>query len=134
MPGPEREQRASISRSIGRFFGEITKAVRTPADQPDTKQISRRTETEERDTPQGKVTLRRTIIEEVDLHRLPEPAPVDDAAAQPPTGDPETEQATGPGAGPEARPGGGPEAGPEARPGGGPEAGAGEEPPSARDR
>lgn len=77
--------RKSIMRSLGEFFGHIAHAVRTdpstPADRaggappdspgaPADRQVLRRTvEEEERETPRGKVTLRRTIIEEVDVPR-----------------------------------------------------------------
>lgn len=68
-------------RSLGEFFGHIAHAVRTDpakpaqaggADEaaPVDRQVVRRTvEEEERETARGKVTLRRTIIEEVDLPR-----------------------------------------------------------------
>ncbi len=56
----------SISRSLGEFFGHIYRGIRTdPSEQR--REVGRRTETETRETPRGKVTIRRTIIEEVDL-------------------------------------------------------------------
>lgn len=56
----------SIARSLGEFVGHIYKGFTTdPAKH--THQVSRKTESETRDTPSGKVTLRRTTIEEVDI-------------------------------------------------------------------
>jgi hypothetical protein len=79
-------------RSLGEFVGHIAHAIRTDPNKPGgteegagevgeksasgagepgeggERQLTRRTvEEEQRDTPQGKVTLRRTIIEEVEL-------------------------------------------------------------------
>lgn len=57
-------------RNLGRFVGEIGKAVkRDPAATPDarTVEVNRTTETEQRETERGTVTIRRTTIEEVEL-------------------------------------------------------------------
>lgn len=51
-------------RNLGRFFGELGKAVNANGDRR-TVEVHRSTETEQRDTEQGTVTLRRTTIEEV---------------------------------------------------------------------
>ncbi|MEO0631300.1 MAG: hypothetical protein AAFY46_11360 [Planctomycetota bacterium] len=54
-------------RSLGRFVGEIGKAVKGDPAAPKAVEVSRTTETETRDTADGTVTLRRTTIEEVEL-------------------------------------------------------------------
>lgn len=56
----------SLARSLGEFFGHIYKGI-TADTSEHKKRVNRRTETETRETPRGKVTIRRTIIEEVDL-------------------------------------------------------------------
>lgn len=53
-------------RSLGRFVGEIGKAVTSNAPK-DTVEVRRDTETETRQTDQGTVTIRRTTIEEIQL-------------------------------------------------------------------
>lgn len=53
-------------RSLGRFFGEIGRAVRSSPG-GSTAEVRRTVETEERDTPRGRVTLRRTTVEEIEL-------------------------------------------------------------------
>jgi hypothetical protein len=59
----------SLARSLGEFFGHIRAGVRAkPAsDEPKRREVSRSVEEETVDTPRGKVTLRRTVIEEIDL-------------------------------------------------------------------
>jgi hypothetical protein len=60
-------------RNLGEFFGHIARGIRTdpskPAHgKPAEKVVARETvEEETRETPQGPVVLRRTIIEEVQL-------------------------------------------------------------------
>ncbi len=81
--------RKTVMRSLGEFFGHIAHAVRTDPSKPareagvggvegadpgeavtvDRKEVRRTVEEEQRDTPRGKVTLRRTIIEEVEVPR-----------------------------------------------------------------
>jgi hypothetical protein len=60
MPSPGDKP---LMRSIGEFFGEVWKGVKTDPGQP---RIARRT-VEQRtvDTESGRVILRRTVIEEV---------------------------------------------------------------------
>jgi hypothetical protein len=77
----------SIFRSLGEFFGHVAHGVRTPVVRPPEsitpppaappeRQVVRRTvEEEERATPHGPVTLRRTIIEEVELPPGARPGP-----------------------------------------------------------
>ena len=66
----------TIARSLGEFFGHIWKGVKTDpkaitktGDGGVRVKVGERHEEEVRETPQGKVTIRRTIIEEVDLPR-----------------------------------------------------------------
>lgn len=54
----------TLMRSIGEFFGHVAKGVRTD---PTKKVVRKEVEVEERDTPEGKVVLRRTIVEEVEV-------------------------------------------------------------------
>ncbi len=64
-------KKESISRSLGKFTGEIWRALRAPASGTHTHEVKRTIETEERDTPAGKVTLRRTTIEEIEVEPTP---------------------------------------------------------------
>ena len=48
-------KKESISRSLGKFTGEIWRALRAPADGKQTHEVKRTVETEERDTPAGKI-------------------------------------------------------------------------------
>lgn len=65
------EPSKSIMRSLGEFFGHVAKGVKTdPAAsaQGSARQVVRQSvEEEQRDTPQGKVTIRRTTIEEIEV-------------------------------------------------------------------
>jgi hypothetical protein len=51
--------------SLGEFFGHVWRGITTDPHAPHV--VHRETQEEHRDTPQGKVVLRRTIIEEVVL-------------------------------------------------------------------
>lgn len=68
-------------RSLGEFFGHIAQGVRTDPRQSNRTVTRQTVEEEHRDTPQGRVTLRRTVIEEVEL-------PTSPPAHQPPGGPP----------------------------------------------
>ncbi len=68
-------------RSLGEFFGHIAQGVRTDPRQSHRTVTRQTVEEEHRDTPQGRVTLRRTVIEEVEIPTSP-PAP------EPPGGPP----------------------------------------------
>jgi len=61
----------SIMRSLGEFFGHVAKGVKTDpaaAPAPPARHMVRQSvEEEQRDTPQGKVTIRRTTIEEIEV-------------------------------------------------------------------
>lgn len=52
-------------RSLGEFFGHIVRGVKTPVSGEERHEVRRDVQEETRETPQGKVTLRRTTIEEV---------------------------------------------------------------------
>ena len=65
-------KKESISRSLGKFTGEIWRALKAPAGGPEKHEVKRTVETEERDTPEGKVTLRRTTIEEIEIEHKKE--------------------------------------------------------------
>jgi hypothetical protein len=63
----------SLMRSLGEFFGHIVKGVRTPVRTPPAphagrREVKREVAEETRETPTGKMTLRRTTIEEVEFH------------------------------------------------------------------
>lgn len=60
-------KKESLSRSLGKFTGEIWRALRSPAGGKQTHEVRRTVETEERETTAGKVTLRRTTIEEIEV-------------------------------------------------------------------
>lgn len=71
----------SIMRSLGEFVGHIVRGVKTPVETPVRHQVNRHVEEETRDTPAGKVTLRRTTIEEVEfLPDAPRTPPSSDAS------------------------------------------------------
>lgn len=61
--------RKNLMRSLGEFVGHIVHAVRTPTPKNDRRELRREVETDKRDTPQGKVTLRRTTIEEIEVEK-----------------------------------------------------------------
>jgi len=69
MSGESGDKSNSLSRNLGRFLGHIKQGLKAPVegDEPRRVEVSRTEETEERDTPRGRVTVRRTTIEEVDL-------------------------------------------------------------------
>ncbi len=56
------EEDKGLAHSLGEFFGHVIKGIKT-----DPSQVAKRVRTEEepRETPQGTVIVRRTIIEEV---------------------------------------------------------------------
>ena len=60
-------ERKGLMRSLGEFVGHIAHAVRKPVPGGERREVRREVETEDRDTPQGKVTLRRTTIEEIEV-------------------------------------------------------------------
>jgi hypothetical protein len=64
-------------RNLGEFFGHIAKGLRTDPSKPAAQKVVTRETVEEetRDTPQGPVVLRRTVIEEVQLPPTQNPPP-----------------------------------------------------------
>lgn len=62
MPAPKK----SLMRSLGEFVGHIVHGIKSD---PSKREIRREVEEETRETPTGKVTLRRTTIEELEVHR-----------------------------------------------------------------
>jgi hypothetical protein len=62
-----------LMRSLGEFFGHIVHGIKTDV-APPAKTVTKQTiEEESRQTPEGTVTLRRTIIEEVEVAKKPVP-------------------------------------------------------------
>lgn len=60
----------TLMRSLGEFVGHIWSAVRAdPGAGVERREVSRRTETETRETGAGTVTLRRTTVEEIEIRR-----------------------------------------------------------------
>jgi hypothetical protein len=62
--------RKSIARSLGEFVGHIYRGATADVqkeNEPSNRVVSEHHESEQRDTARGSVTIRRTIIEEVDL-------------------------------------------------------------------
>lgn len=76
---PQGPAKKPLMRSLGEFVGHIAKGITTdPAKPPPPRQTVRtHIEEETRDTPQGKVILRRTTIEEIEVQpdQLPPPPP-----------------------------------------------------------
>ncbi|MCC5787338.1 MAG: hypothetical protein EA423_00245 [Phycisphaerales bacterium] len=60
---------AGLMRSLGQFVGHIAKAVKTDVSSTERREVSRTVEEEERETEGGKVTLRRTVIEEIEVEK-----------------------------------------------------------------
>lgn len=66
----------SLMHNLGQFFGHIAKGVKTDPAKPTTRKQEVRREVEERQetAPDGrKVTVRRTTIEEVEIHEGDQP-------------------------------------------------------------
>ena len=64
----------STMRSLGEFFGHIMRGVRTDPERAPRRRVipgKTFTEVETRETPAGRVVLRRTIVEEVVLPPAP---------------------------------------------------------------
>ena len=61
----------SIVRNIGKFTGEIWRAIKSPVptSSKETHEVRRTVETDVQETDDGKVTLRRTTIEEIEIHK-----------------------------------------------------------------
>lgn len=65
---------AGLSRSIGRFFGHVWKGIATPVTDEKTERVETKREVEQRQVEgeEGTVTLRRTVIEEIETKRSAE--------------------------------------------------------------
>ena len=60
----------TLMRSLGEFVGHVWKGVRAdPAKRGDRRTLRHDVEEETRDGPEGRVTLRRTTIEEIEVDR-----------------------------------------------------------------
>jgi hypothetical protein len=70
----------SLMRSLGEFFGHIVRGVKAPVEGAERHEVRREVQEETWETAQGKVTLRRTTIEEVVIDP--------DAAQTPPRDEP----------------------------------------------
>jgi hypothetical protein len=73
MPeAPRQPDDKPLMRSLGEFFGHIVQGIKTDVDPAAKKVVTRQTiEEEARQTPDGPVILRRTIIEEVEVPKTP---------------------------------------------------------------
>ncbi len=62
------DSKDSIVRNIGKFTGEIWRAIKSPVptSSKETHEVRRTVETDVQETDEGKVTLRRTTIEEIE--------------------------------------------------------------------
>jgi len=80
----KRDSDKSLARNLGEFFGHLYSGVQAPPKTPDKRTQTLRNETQEesRPAPGGKVTLRRTTVEELEY----EP----DAGGQDPSADDST--------------------------------------------
>jgi len=60
-----------LMRSLGEFVGHIAKGITTDPSKPSVARqtIREQVEEEERETPQGKMILRRTTIEEIEMQQ-----------------------------------------------------------------
>ncbi len=58
----------SLARSLGEFLGHIWRGVRSNPGKPGARELRRSVEETARETPEGRVTLRRTTIDEIELH------------------------------------------------------------------
>jgi len=63
----ENPQDKSTMRALGEFFGHVIKGVKADPSKPVPAATRTRVEEETRQTPAGRVVLRRTIIEEIVL-------------------------------------------------------------------
>ncbi|MBX3353530.1 MAG: hypothetical protein KF684_11415 [Phycisphaeraceae bacterium] len=59
----------SLARSLGEFVGHIWSGIKTKPGSAERREVSRSVEEREAQTPGGKVTLRRTVIEEVEVEK-----------------------------------------------------------------
>jgi hypothetical protein len=58
----------TVMRGLGLALGDLWSVLKSGKTRPPKRRIARqRTEEEHRETPEGKVTLRRTVIEEIEI-------------------------------------------------------------------
>lgn len=62
---PNTPQDKSVMRSLGEFFGHVWKGVTTD---PHKTVVAKKVQEHTSQTPKGAVTLRRTTIDEVEIH------------------------------------------------------------------
>ncbi len=67
MPTPDPDHKP-LARSLGEFVGHIWRGVTGDVTR-ERHEVSRTVEEEERETERGKVTLRRTTIEEIEFEK-----------------------------------------------------------------
>ncbi len=60
------DRQSGLMRNLGRFFGHIVAGARSD---PSRQEVSRQVEECQVDTPAGKVTLRRTTVEEIEIRK-----------------------------------------------------------------
>lgn len=65
MASPKKDE--TVLRNLGRFTGEIWRAIKAPVPSKDSREVSRSVEEETRTTDSGRVTVRRTTIEEIEV-------------------------------------------------------------------
>jgi hypothetical protein len=71
-PGDRGVPEKSLARSLGEFVGHIAAAIRAEPSSSDRREVSRTVEERTVDTPRGTTTLRRTVIEEIELPAAPD--------------------------------------------------------------
>ena len=62
------EKKVGLARSVGRFWGHLVGSAKADVSK-DSREVRRETEVREGvETPHGKATLRRTVIEEIEFN------------------------------------------------------------------
>lgn len=61
------KKKLTLARSLGLFVGNIVRGAAGDTIEPNAHEVRREVSEEEVETPRGTVTLRRTVIEEVEL-------------------------------------------------------------------
>lgn len=69
-PGPSKKP---LMRCLGEFVGHVVHGLKTPAHERRT--LRHDVQEASLQTPQGRAVLRRTTIEEIEIHPPPPPAP-----------------------------------------------------------
>lgn len=68
MAPDDESNKVGLARSVGRFWGHLLGGVKSDVSK-DSREVRRETEIREGvETPMGKATLRRTVIEEIELN------------------------------------------------------------------